>query len=301
MRKDLSEADLDVLQARYPKEWARVSAELLGAMEHGKTDGVSAWVATVKADASRWRRRVSKSATNPRVLEAAFPHLMREHLALLALRRTAGAMATRRTGGTVRLGLWSGHVIQRLLFASGLERKPVSLRAFRFWWRFVFDRRLLMPLVEPKGIYCFYSRELVGALGQLIGGRPCVELGAGDGTLARFLRRDGVELAATDDGSWNLSATPEVERLDAKAALAKYAPAVVITSWAPPGNGFERAIFETPSVQLYVALGSRHREACGNFEAYERQQAFEWGVDERLSALVLPPEVDPAVRVFRRR
>lgn len=303
MTRDLAEPELDVLQARYPQEWARVSEELLGALEKGNTAAVSRWVASVKADAQQWRRRMQKSAKNPRVLEAAFPHLLRERLAHLALRRTSSAVATRQTGGSVRLGLWSGTVIQRLLFTRGLERKPASLRAFQFWWRFVFDRRLLMPLVQPRGIYCFYTRELVGELVSLIDGRPCVELAAGDGTLSRFLHEAGARVTPTDNGSWGAAITyPEqVERLDAKAALRKHQPAVVLCSWAPPGNVFERAIFETPSVKLYVAIGSRHREAAGNFDDYARQSGFEWSLDERLSALVLPPELDPAVYVFRRR
>jgi hypothetical protein len=280
-----------------------VSEALLGAMEKGNTAAVSRWVATVKADAKQWRHRLQKSEKNPRVLEAAFPHLLREHLAHLALRRTSTALATKETSGSVRLGLWSGTVIQRLLFKQGLERKPASLASFKFWWRFVFDRKLLMPLVQPRGIYCFYSRELISALGELIAGQPCVELGAGDGTLSRFLHDAGVHVTPSDNGSWGNSIhyPDQVERIDAKAALKKHQPRVVLTSWAPPGNTFERTIFETPSVQTYVTIGSRHRGAAGNFDAYERQTAFEWSLDERLSALVLPPELDPAVYVFRRR
>ena len=59
-----------------------------------------------------------------------------------------------------------------------------------------------MPLVEPRGIYCFYSGALVARLAALIGARSCVEIAAGDGTLSRFLRDAGVDVVATDDASW---------------------------------------------------------------------------------------------------
>lgn len=83
--------------------------------------------------------------------------------------------------------------------------------------------------------------------------------------------------------------------------MAKHAPKVVLCSWPPPGNTFEKAIFETSSVERYVVIGSRHRFAAGDFGAYEQQQRFTWRLDETLSALVLPPELDPAVYVFDRR
>jgi len=303
MERDLSERDLDVLQARHPKAWARVSEELLSALERNRTDGAHQFVALVKADAAQWRRRLARSSKNPRVWDSAFPHLLRERLALLALQRTAGALATKQTHGTARLGLWSGAIIQRLLFSKGLERKPASLRAFRFWWPLVFDRRLLMPLVEPKGIYCFYSRELVSELAQLIAGRACLEVAAGDGTLSRFLREAGTEVRATDDGSWSHAITlpDDVERLDARAALSREKPRVVLSSWAPSQNSFEKTIFETPSVELYVAIGSRHARATNDRVAWERQQTFSWECDRRLSGMLLPPENDGAVYVFRRK
>ena len=156
--RDLVHGSLEELRGRYPREWNKVSEELLQALSKGSAQQVAAWIDLVKADASQWQHRVKQSGRNPKVVEAAFPHLLRERLARLALAKTSAALAARRTQGSVRLGLWSGSVIQRLLFSGGLKRKPASMRAFRFWWPWVFDRRLLMPLVQPRGIYCFYSR-----------------------------------------------------------------------------------------------------------------------------------------------
>ncbi len=301
-RKDL-DAGLDALRERYPRDWERVSEELLGKLSKGRHADTAKWLEALKVDARQWQVRLAQSGQNPKVFEAAFPHLLRYRLARLALQKTAGALAAQQTSGTVRLGFWSGALLQLLLFRKGLERKPASLAAARRWWPFIKDRELLMALVQPKGIYCFYTRELVAELVRLIDGRPCVEIAAGDGTLARFVTAAGAPVTATDDGSWSHAVTypGSVERLDAKRALAQYAPKVVLCSWPPPGNSFERLVFETSSVDLYVVIGSRHRFAAGAFDAWEKQRAFEWQLDERLSALVLPPELDPAVYVFRRK
>jgi hypothetical protein len=160
-----------------------------------------------------------------------------------------------------------------------------------------------MPLVQAQGIWCFYTRELVAALAALVRGRPALEIGAGDGTLARFLAAAGVDVRATDDQSWARPGgyPPEVERLDAVAAVARHRPAVVICSFPPPGNAFERKVLQAPSVETYVAIASRQRFAAGDWEAYEHAEGFAGGLDERLSAMVLPPELEPAVVVLQRR
>ena len=89
-----------------------------------------------------------------------------------------------------------------------------------------------------------------------------------------------------------------VEGMDRE--LARHRPAVVFCSFPPPGNGFERAVLRAPSVETYVTIVSRQRFAAGDWEAYQAAP-FTGGVDEGLSALVLPPEIEPAVVVLERR
>ena len=112
-----------------------------------------------------------------------------------------------------------------------------------------------------------------------------------------------MEITATDDHSWGQAGFPdEVVRQDAAPSGAQAPPPeVVICSWPPAGNGFEHAVFDTPSVQLYVVIGSRHRFATGDWAAYESQTAFDLTEEPELSRLVLPPELEAAVYVFRRR
>jgi hypothetical protein len=303
-------ATLEELQVRFPDQWIAVGEGLVAVTATRRPEALAAFLVQARNAAQPWRARLQRSGASSGDLTAALPHLARARMANLAaeqiLRAASVQLATVGSGAdrprALRLGLWSGTLIQRLMFSRGLDRKPVSMTAFRWLWPLIPDRRQLMPLVQPKGIYCFYSRELVTALALLVGGRICLEVAAGDGTLTRFLKAAGVDLRAVDDHSWAHAITypDEVERLDAVTALERDRPAAVICSFPPPDNQFEQEIFGAASVQLYIVVTTRHGFAAGDRKAYERQTAFTWGSDPRLAALVLPPELDPDVLVFRR-
>jgi hypothetical protein len=287
------------IRARFPAEWATVQRELTAVIDASDVEAIK-----------RYAARVASGGGGPAVRNdrEAVRVMARQRLAADALRQMGVAAATGVTGGRLRFGLVSGWITQRLLFAGGgLERKPVSMRAFRLLWPLVRHKSYLMPLVEPRGIYCFYSRELVRGLRELIGDRaPCVEIAAGDGTLSRFLRAEGVDVVATDDHSWQKTRREQVGDVvvqDAVAALRERAPRVVLCSWPPAGNPFEAEVFRTASVELYVVIGSRSEFAAGNWDAYRAATAAGWTLeeDEALSALVLPPQIASAVWVFRRR
>ena len=297
------DASLNELMERYPDEWKLTGAELVSALEDGRTQTLEKYAAKAGSIEETWQHRIRDSRNNTKVLESAKPHIIRSRMAILAIRQCCQAAALGKATGKVRFNLINGFIIQRLLFSRHLTRKPVSLKQFRFWWRFVTQKRLLMPLVQPEGIYCFYSRELIDALCALIGDRKCLEIGAGDGTLARFLAEKGLNIRATDDYSWKhaIKYPQEVEMLGAKQALEKYEPQVVICSWPPHGNNFEQKIFSTRSVELYIVIGSMHRFSAGNWESYAAQDRFKWEIDKNLSSLVIPPEIDGAVIVFNRK
>jgi hypothetical protein len=299
----LDSASLDALMERFPAEWETVGKDLVTATMSKRPEEIAGFVVRAREAAAPFRQRLEKSQKNPQVVASALPYLARARMAHLAAQRVLQAAVIGATGGRVRFGLWSGFLVQRLFFSRGLARKPVSLAAFRFWWRLVTQKRLLMPLVQPRGIYAFYSRELVRGLAILIGDHPSLEIAAGDGTLTRFLRDAGVTIRATDDQSWaNVIRYPdEVEKMDAGAALARFQPKAVLCSFPPPKNSFEQEVFRTPSVDLYLVLTTRHRFAAGDWAAYESQADFDWRADEALARLLLPPEIDPQVLVFKRK
>ena len=278
-----SQPSLKEMREAHPKEWEKVQAELAQVVNTGDINDLKAYV-----------QKVSQGHARSEIEQA---------MAVEALRKVCVAAATGVTKGKVRFNLVNGWLAQRLLFkGKGLERKPVSLARFAVTWPFLTQKRFLMPLVEPKGIYCFYSRKLVKELANEIGDRKALEIAAGDGTLSRFLRQEGVDITATDDYSWSHSIDfpDDVENQDATTALKEHEPQVVICSWPPAGNDFEHQVFRTKSVELYVVIASQHAFASGNWTAYSQQQDFEYSEDKDLSRLVLPPELEGAVYVFRR-
>lgn len=298
----LEEASLDQLMEQYPEEWRVVGEQLLVASKQGPA-ALNTLLTQARTVAAPWREQVKRSHGNPQVLAQALPKLAAARMASLAIERILQSAATGVVEGPIRLGFFRGVVLQRLLFGRALERKPVSMSAFRLLWPLLgADRKRLMALVQPKGIYCFYSSALITELKHLIAGRECLEVAAGDGTLTRFLTEAGVPARATDDFSWSHAVTypKDVERLDAVSALRKYAPKVVVCSFPPPGNTFESRVLADPNVELYVVVTTKHRFAAGDWDAYDASQRLTRRADEHLSTLVLPPEVDPLVLVFSR-
>jgi hypothetical protein len=296
------DARLPELMEKYPEEWQCVGPELVTVFEDGRSQVLADRCTKAKREEEIWHHRISRSRNNSKIIESALPPLIKSRMLLLAMDRCYQAAALG-TEEKVRLNLINGYIIQRLLFLRHLTRKPASLKWFRFWWRFVSQKRVLMPLVQPRGIYCFYSQELIRELQALIGSSACLEIGAGDGTLSKFLADKGVRINATDDHSWkHVIEYPEnVEKLGAKQALAKYEPQAVICSWPPPGNPFEEKVFSARSVELYIVIGSRYRFASGNWDSYAAQNRFDWRMDPKLSSLVIPPELESAVLIFRKR
>lgn len=294
---------LDELCSRYPEEWTAVQQDISAIVERGVAEELKAYLDRVSTHAalakpSSKNQQKNREAVLLQFIRNRMAHESVKKLCLSTLAADAGV-----TKGKLRFNLFNGYIAQQLLFSTGLERKPVSLFWFRLFWPLVWQKKRLMPLVQPKGIYCFYSRELIEALAGMISSRRCLEIGAGDGTLSRFLKNQGVQLTATDNYGWeNAVEYPEwVIKLDARAALTSYTPEVVICSWPPSQNDFERYVFNTPSVQLYIVIGSRLQFAFGNWKDYKQQSAFDLEEDKKLGALVLPPELESAVYVFRRK
>ncbi len=294
-----SDPPLDELRAAYPDQWRIVEAELMAIVDRGDRAALDAYARSLAEPVVARGGKRSVTGLDP-VLAA----MVRQRMAAHAIRALATRAATGVESGSVRLSEQEGLVMQELLFEGGaLRRKPVDLEEFCAVWPTLQERSRLMTLVQPKGIYCFYSGEFVAGLASLIGGRDALEIAAGDGTLSRFLGDAGVPIRATDDHSWDAIEFPEaVERLDAAAALRAYAPQVVVCSWPPADNTFEAAVFDTASVETYIVIGNRYTPGWGDHAAYRAAEArFARRTDDDLSALVLPPELESVVYVFERR
>lgn len=298
-----SKPTLDDMGTEFPELLETVRQELARIVADGTSDGLPAYLKRMKQTESVLEKKLLSSRGDFKIASALAYQAVQTRIAHLAIKQHLVSEATGIASGKVRFNALNGYLAQKVLFAEDLVRKPVSMFWFRLVWPLVWQRRLLMPLVQPKGIYCFYSQQLVRELAALIGARACLEVAAGDGTLTRFLTNSGVSIMACDDHSWKNEITyPEyVVKQDAQQALREHAPEVVLCSWPPAGNAFERHVFRTGSVQLYIVIGSRHRFAAGSWDDYRQQSAFDFEEDERLSRLVLPPELDAAVYIFRRK
>ncbi|WP_375386859.1 hypothetical protein [uncultured Amnibacterium sp.] len=289
-----ADRDLDELQQRFPEEWERARARLLTASESGRP-GYDRLIAELTPAPNGPRDRAPSKAQQ--VSTAVQRRMVRLALQSASDRNESGVEQ-----GAIRFRRFDGLLLQRVLFTRGLVRKPVRMRSFRVAWRLAAQRDRLMPLVRPRGIWCFYSDAFVRRVAGMAEGTRAVEIAAGDGTLTRFLQVAGADVVATDDHSWSgrIDFPGWVERADAETALRRYEPQVVLCSWPPAGNGFEAAVLRTPSVRTYlVVLGADPREA-GNPDAYRDQTAFDMVEDPELSALVLPPGRNRVV-VFTRR
>lgn len=298
-----SKPSLDDLGAKYPELWEGVRREIAELVTNGNTAALQEYLKRMTREERLYSINLHKNRGDKKSVAAMEKLAVRNRMAYLAIKQHLVSEATGVEKGKIRFNLLNGYLAQKLLFHDGLERKPVSMFWFRLVWPLLWQRRLLMPLVQPEGIYCFYSQQLIESLAALIGDRDCLEIAAGDGALTRFLGNKGVRITATDDYSWNheVKYPGFVVKRDAQEALRLQSPQVVICSWPPAGNTFERHVFKTRSVQLYIVIGSRHRFAAGNWDDYERQSAFEFGEDNLLGRLVLPPELNSAVYVFRRK
>lgn len=293
---------LAALCAAYPAVWTSVEAELAPVLAQNQAGQIKKLARQAAAQSQPHRLRIT-GQTGGRVAEAALLQIVRARMIDLAIRQYSLAQATGVKAGKVRFDWFNGLIAQRLFFAKGLQRKPVSLFWFRLLWPLLWQKRRLMPLVESRGIYCFYAAPLIAQLKQLIAGRTCHEIAAGDGTLARLLQQAGVAMSASDDASWSkaISYPANVQKMDARDALQRFNPQVVICCWPPSGNPFERQIFRSRSVETYLLITSRDEYVAGNWDDYRQQTAFDMRELAHLRRLILPPALNGTVYLFQRK
>lgn len=115
-----------------------------------------------------------------------------------------------------------------------------------------------LPVCRARGYFHLPTVEfacaLAHALRRLPG--PYLEVGAGQGALARAVRAAGVPLVATDGGGWWPDGSlPNVERRDLPDALAAYCPGTVLVVWPPRDSDWPAQLRAAPSVQAYLIVG----------------------------------------------
>ncbi|WP_152048525.1 hypothetical protein [Aureimonas psammosilenae] len=289
-----SKPDLVAMRRRFPDEWRALEGELADALSKRSVSALDRIVGLERLGV-RGSDRKGRSSREQAM------RLVRRRMAVLALERHAVSAAESESGSWLPRRI-SNALAKGLFFDARGNKKPVPLRVFRWTWPLVGGKGAFLTRMQTGGTYCFLSAELIDALASICRGRSCLEIAAGDGTLSRFLKLKDVAIVATDDRSWkgSIDYPPEVLAMDAATALEKVAPEVVLCSWPPPGNDFERFVFATPTVRTYLVIGSRHGFATGARDAYAAPTGFVATPRPDLEALVLPPEIGTEVLVFRR-
>jgi hypothetical protein len=284
----------------YPDIWKSVNEELKELLAANKPELFNDYMIKIKKENDMWTDKIRK---NPSSIDTACNHLIKSKMAFMSLEKIFMLAATKSQTGNIKFNFMNGYILQKLLFYHDFVRKPASLFWFNFFWRFNSQKNFLMPLVNKKGIYCFYSSSLIGKLAKIIGKKRCIEIACGDGSLASMLMKKGVDIKASDDHSWNrqIEYPDIVENLDAKRSLEKYSPEVVLCSWSPPNNNFEKHIFTTKSVETYIFIGSSYEYGSGNWAVFKEQKDFDYRIDENLSKMVLPDDGGNIVMIFNRK
>jgi hypothetical protein len=169
------------------------------------------------------------------------------------------------------------------IFATEAEKKRQNER----WERYVGDDRFMKREIITK--------EYIKKLGDYLIGRAAdgdsaiiLELGAGDGRLAHFLReyfisagQTTIQYFAVDNqsgarGEEESGGEPPVflvEETDVAEALKKYSPKIVIAAWMPIGTDWTKQIRDTKSVEEYILIGHPYDEVCGS-------RWDTWGIDK---------------------
>ena len=145
---------------------------------------------------------------------------------------------------------------------------------------------------EQAGIYEFWTREYIDGLATYLtdradrakGNTVVLDVGAGDGTLAHFLRsaleapaiqgeatstskKNISAVVATDDGSWKIRPRFEVENIGVAEAVAKYRQKcdqlIVLCSWMPMGVDWTAEIWANGADEI-ILIGECDDGNCGD-------------------------------------
>lgn len=249
-----------------------------------------------------WQHRLGQSRGNSKVYAKAASYRIRAKLTYLAMNLYFQALLEKGKKPQGGGSFYQRYFGDRFFFSSKAKARPLPDSVVKMLWYFVPAKGELLGQAYRKGFYCFYTKRFIAELSRLIGDGPCLEVGAGNGVLSNFLTKAGCNMLATDDYSWQRSIIYPaiVEKIDAAAALKKYQPEIVLCSWPPAPNDFERVIFKSPSVRTYIVLGSRHEFATGDWNSYKNCAPFVMQPDTTLGSLLFPVDLDGMVAVFRR-
>jgi hypothetical protein len=142
-----------------------------------------------------------------------------------------------------------------------VDRLPSYEEARRLFYFFEDKRpdgKRWFDFCEECGVHNVYNTEFIDKLTTLIkdlNSPPPIEICAGNGKLSYQLRKNGIDIIATDDNSEGLSNGGLVEKLPAQKALEKYKPRIVVAAWIPYQARIGFDVLDSPSVEHFIDIG----------------------------------------------
>lgn len=168
------------------------------------------------------------------------------------------------------------HLDHELLDEDGIIRLLPAAHYSKYSWR---DLRLWMHMTPA---YNIPTVELIEQLRYIIGVRPAIEIGAGNGWLAHHLGIRATDLKIHDRpeirkyiktmGQFPITYGKDVEKLEATEAVRKYRPDVVIGSWIVQYGESEHVPFSSPyGVNETEILNHADYVLCGTDHGHSKQ------------------------------
>lgn len=294
-------ADIQPEEQNFQKEWKHADSRAIELMKSLPAERLAETIKSTEQSLNQKRDTLKSGNQSPKAMKKILLSAVDDRLLLYQIHSKLKTIVNRISAKKIsKLDLWIAH---KLFFNRYSGRRCPRLGIAKLVWRGIKNKGAVANLLQEHGIYCVYTREFISGLVRFL--KPCgriLEVAAGDGALSSELGIAGIKIHATDNKSWgkNIRYPDRVEDRDASAALKIDGPQAVLCSWPPAGNDFEKNIFETRTVELYITIVSRHEYAAGNFAAYKEQTTFSMEEDADLSAYLFPPEAQHRVLIFRR-
>ncbi len=295
---------LQELAQRHPSIWVDVMTSLRVLVEKKQISQLATLSQSASATIARW---LAAANTPIGQTDHARHEVIKAQMTKLAIEQFIDAY----TSPDKKISLWEKLTLYWKILRPLEAGTLLTLKQLQTTWSKILSPGSAAMTIQNAGFWSIPTTDSCLALKGYIADRPVLELGAGRGAFVAGLKDVGVNIIGVDDMSWPLAkktvkkATPFMEEISAEHALQQKKPSVVLSVWPPPGNLFERHVFNTPSVDLYMVILSAHQFASGNWSDYKAQDgrrgAFSCVTNESLNTLLRPIESEQRLLIFRRR
>ena len=129
----------------------------------------------------------------------------------------------------------------------------------------LYDLEIRRDIIKVAG-FPLLAKDWISPLSQWIGDRKVLEIMAGCGSLTYTLKKNGIDIIATDDFSWK-SHTWEtwanVEKIDCIEAIKKYNDReIVLCSWAYTDDTLYKALLELRKTDRLLIYVGENQNGC---------------------------------------